>query len=61
MEQARTVRVVTYNILNTKDRYIEREPFLKETLHGFDADIVSLQEVAFGVFSLDELVVIDGA
>jgi len=47
--------------LNIKDRYAEREAFLKETLHSFNADIVSLQEVVFGGLSLDELVANEGA
>ena len=56
VDAARTLRLATFNILNTKDRYNERERFLKETVHGFNADLVSLQEVAFGPDSLDELI-----
>jgi mRNA deadenylase 3'-5' endonuclease subunit Ccr4 len=42
------IRVATYNILNTKDRYEEREPLMKQNLFNFNADIVGLQEVVFG-------------
>ena len=39
----RTVRIATYNILNTKDRYAEREPFIKQVIYGeINADIVGL-------------------
>ena len=37
-----TLRVATYNILNTKDRYTEREELLKETIHGLNADVIGL-------------------
>jgi len=40
--------VATYNILNTADRYEERRDFLKDTLFSMKADIIGLQEVAFG-------------
>ena len=46
--EARTIRVATYNILNTKDRYPEREQLLKQTLYDMNADVIGLQEVAFG-------------
>jgi len=54
--QARRIKIATYNILNMKDRYVEREPLLKATIRGIGADILSLQEVVYGDSSLDELV-----
>jgi mRNA deadenylase 3'-5' endonuclease subunit Ccr4 len=43
------LRVATYNILNTSDRYDEgREKLLKKNLYELNADIIGLQEVAFG-------------
>lgn len=50
------LRVATYNILNTSDRYDEREGLLKKNLYELNADVVGLQEVAFGPEQLDELV-----
>ena len=50
------LRVASYNILNTKDRYTEREFLLKQILYGLNADIVGLQEVVFGPDQLEELV-----
>ena len=51
------LRVATYNILNTSDRYDEgRERLLKQNLYQLNADIIGLQEVAFGEKQLDELV-----
>ena len=44
----RDLRVASFNILNTKDRYAEREAWLKEQIYRLDADLVNLQEVAFG-------------
>jgi len=38
----------TYNIRNTTDRYDERRDLLKGTIHETKADIMALQEVAFG-------------
>jgi endonuclease/exonuclease/phosphatase family metal-dependent hydrolase len=49
------IRVATYNILNTSDRYEERERLLKENLYELNADVIGLQEVAFGSKQLDEL------
>lgn len=49
------LRVATYNLLNTKDRYPEREGLLKQILFNLDADLVGLQEVVFGPAQLDEL------
>ncbi len=58
------LRIATYNILNTKgrfldiyllDRYIERERLLKENTYCLNADIIGLQEVVFGPNQLDEL------
>ena len=49
------IRVGTYNLLNTKDRYTEREFLLKQTLYGMNADLIGLQEVVFGENQLDEL------
>ena len=42
------LRVASYNILNTKDRYSEREALMKQNLFGLNSDIVGLQEVVFG-------------
>ena len=36
----RRLRVATFNILNTKDRYSERERLLKETIRALNADII---------------------
>lgn len=52
------IRLGTYNILNVKDRYIEREQLMKQNLYDMNADIVALQEVVFGPRSLDELCVL---
>ena len=50
------LRVATYNILNTSDRYEEgRERLLKKNLYELNADVIGLQEVAFGSRQLDEL------
>ena len=49
------MRIATYNILNTKDRYQERELLLKQCLYSMQADIIGLQEVVFGPDQLDEL------
>ncbi len=54
------LRVATYNILNTKDRYTEREALMKQNLYNFNADIVGLQEVVFGPDQLDELTQAEG-
>jgi len=54
------LRVASYNILNTKDRYSEREALMKRNLFGFNADIVGLQEVVFGDEQLNELIQADG-
>jgi mRNA deadenylase 3'-5' endonuclease subunit Ccr4 len=52
------LRVATYNILNTSDRYDEgRERLLKQNLYQLNADIIGMQEVAFGSKQLDELVI----
>ena len=47
--------VATYNILNVKDRYEEREGLMKQSLYELGAEIVGLQEVVFGPGQLDEL------
>ena len=49
------MRVATYNILNTKDRYDEREWLLKRNLYELNADIIGLQEVVYGSKQLNEL------
>lgn len=51
-----TLRVATYNILNTSDRYEEREQLLKKNIYELNADVIGMQEVAFGSKQLDELV-----
>ena len=43
-----TLRLGTYNILNTRDRYDEWEWLLKKNIYDLNADIVGLQEVVFG-------------
>jgi mRNA deadenylase 3'-5' endonuclease subunit Ccr4 len=48
LENILSVRFATYNILNTKDRYIEREQLLKQNLYELEADVIGLQEVVFG-------------
>jgi endonuclease/exonuclease/phosphatase family metal-dependent hydrolase len=40
--------IATYNIRNTTDRYDERRELLKQTILEAKADIMGLQEVAFG-------------
>mmetsp|Transcript_10799 Transcript_10799/g.21141 ORF Transcript_10799/g.21141 Transcript_10799/m.21141 type:complete len:248 (-) Transcript_10799:3265-4008(-) len=42
-----TLKVATFNILNTSCRYPERKPLITETLEGLDCDIIGLQEVNF--------------
>eukprot|EP00743_Colponemidia_sp_Colp-15_P003244 GILK01003504.1.p1 GENE.GILK01003504.1~~GILK01003504.1.p1 ORF type:complete len:263 (+),score=25.95 GILK01003504.1:157-945(+) len=42
------LRLGTYNIRNTTDRYAEREPLLVQTIESMQADLLGLQEVAFG-------------
>ena len=49
------LRVATYNILNVSDRYEERENLLKRNIYELNADVVGMQEVAFGHQQLDEL------
>jgi exonuclease III len=51
-----SVRFATYNILNTKDRYKEREQLLKQNIYELEADVIGLQEVVFGEEQLEELV-----
>ena len=34
------MRIATFNILNTKDRYAEREKWLKEEIRRLDADVI---------------------
>jgi exonuclease III len=58
---SQTLRVATYNILNISDRYEEREGLLKKNLYELNADVIGLQEVAFGPAQLDELVIPRGA
>lgn len=41
------LRVATFNIRNTTDRYTERQPLLEETILALDADILGCQEVNF--------------
>ena len=55
MEGKQILRIATYNILNTKDRYDEREPLLKKAVFSLEADLIGLQEVVFGPKQLDEL------
>ena len=55
----RNLRVTTFNTLNTKDRYVEREPWLKENIYSFNSDVVGLQECVYGPRSLDELTNVD--
>ena len=55
------MRVATYNILNISDRYEERERLLKKNLYELNADVIGMQEVAYGEKQLDELVVPSGA
>ena len=55
----RNLRIATFNTLNTKDRYSEREPWLKECIYRLNADVVGLQEIVFGPRSLDELMTVD--
>lgn len=50
-----SLRLATYNILNTKDRYDEREQLLKQNIYELNADVVGLQEVVFGEEQLSEL------
>eukprot|EP01017_Pseudomicrothorax_dubius_P008738 TRINITY_DN1288_c0_g1_i1.p1 TRINITY_DN1288_c0_g1~~TRINITY_DN1288_c0_g1_i1.p1 ORF type:complete len:270 (-),score=43.27 TRINITY_DN1288_c0_g1_i1:114-923(-) len=51
-----SIRVATYNIRNTTDRYSERVDLLKQTILDQKADIMGLQEVAFGTHDqLDQL------
>jgi len=50
------LKIATYNIRNTTDRYEEREQLLKENIYRMDADIIGLQEVAFEKFNqIEEL------
>ena len=55
----RNLRLTTFNTLNTKDRYVEREPWLKENIYSFNSDVVGLQECVFGPRQLDELANVD--
>ena len=55
----RGLRLATFNTLNTKDRYVERESWLKENIYRLDADVVGLQEMVWGPRSLDELMNVD--
>jgi len=49
--------IATYNIRNTTDRYLERRELLKTTIFDAKADIMGLQEVAFGKGGqLDDLI-----
>lgn len=41
-EETFRLRVATYNILNTSDRYDEREKLLKKNLYELNADVVGL-------------------
>ena len=38
----RNFRIATFNTLNTKDRYVEREGYLKEQIYRLDADLIGL-------------------
>ena len=51
-----SMKFATYNLLNTKDRYHEREALLKQNIYNLNADIVGIQEVVFGPEMLEELV-----
>lgn len=42
------IRISTYNIRNTQDRYNERKDILKNTIHTVGSDLMGLQEVSFG-------------
>lgn len=42
-----SLRVGTFNILNTSCRYAERKPLITETLRGLECDIIGIQEVNF--------------
>jgi len=67
VNQSISLRIATYNILNTKgkchqssnhlsiDRYDEREGLLKSNLYELNADILGLQEVVYGSKQLNEL------
>jgi len=55
----RNFRLATFNTLNVKDRYKERECYLKEQIYRLNADMTGLQEICFGPRSLDELVISD--
>ena len=41
------LRIATFNIRNTTDRYGEREPLLKTCVSTLNADLLALQEVNF--------------
>jgi endonuclease/exonuclease/phosphatase family metal-dependent hydrolase len=43
------VRLATYNIWNSPERWPERLPLLKAVLGGLDADIVAIQEAPMHV------------
>ena len=47
MENSSTskLRLCTFNIRNTADRYEERKPLLKSVIAKFDFDILALQEI----------------
>jgi hypothetical protein len=55
MTKCLSVKFATYNLLNTKDRYLEREALLKQNLYDLRADLVGIQEVVYGPDMLDEL------
>lgn len=42
------LRVATFNIRNTNDRYHERKPLLRSTFADLQPDIIGLQAVVFG-------------
>ena len=42
--------------MNISDRYAEREGLLKRNIYELNADVIGMQEVAFGSKQLDELV-----
>lgn len=42
--------VATFNLRGVMDRWHEREPLLRQCLHGMDADVLCFQEVLTGEF-----------
>ena len=42
LKGSRSLRLASFNLLNTKDRYDEREGYLKEQMYKLNADVVGL-------------------